>query len=473
MAEGPSCEGIEKTTRLFPKWKKRISDEYKFQNQLGSGGFAIVWLVNRISDHTQFACKVLPKPGAGQDLEDLKKEVEILQQLDHPNIVKFVDGFETTKRLYLVMEYCGGGDLLHRVVNKKQVQESDVKEYMAQLLDAVAYAHSKNVVHCDLKPENIMFVDDESDQIKLIDFGLSHIHQRFQWLSDVNGTPMYVAPEALDFRFSDAIDMWAVGIITFEMLFGHLPFDHDDPVECIALAAEGFRCENRPGKGAWFNSEIPVSKEAQNFIADTLQTNPRDRPTAEQALCHPWFQSEKAHKHIIHDSLIHIRKRYHLNKVQKFLKRLCRTADVNPWILNEVKKIFENEDVNHEGLLHWKGFLRAIKDIAHSDSAIFDKNDLRQLFDDIDESHEHAINVNQFLNWFAWEHISMQDDRLYHILKQVDKHEDGKIRRGAIERILANTKVGEEAMDALEPLFEENCINFHDLVIGLQNADMS
>ena len=79
-----------------------------------------------------------------------------------------------------------------------------------------------------------------------------------------------------------------------------------------------------------------------------------------------------------------------MNKIEKFLKRLCRQSDVNPWILQEVKEIFEKEDVNHEGLLHWKGFLRAIKDIAHG-SNVFDENDLKMLFDDIDEDHKHGI----------------------------------------------------------------------------------
>ena len=103
-------------------------------------------MISRIRSYFE----VISKPDAGNDLDDLKREVEILKKLSHPNVVKFVEGFETGRRIYLVMEKCEGGDLLHRMAKQNHIRESDVKSYIAQLLDAVAYAHSNDVVHCIL-----------------------------------------------------------------------------------------------------------------------------------------------------------------------------------------------------------------------------------------------------------------------------------------------------------------------------------
>ena len=166
------------------------------------------------------------KMSLGQ-IEDLKDEVRILCTLDHPNIVKYYETFEDTNYLYLVMEYCPGGELLTHLTKQGKLKggggEQRVVEVMESLLKAIAHCHASNIVHRDIKPENVMVGED--GEIKLIDFGLSQQtlskHSKMHMLV---GTPLYMSPQVIEGYYGRECDIWSLGVLMFLLLSGRLPF---------------------------------------------------------------------------------------------------------------------------------------------------------------------------------------------------------------------------------------------------------
>eukprot|EP00004_Rigifila_ramosa_P021615 TRINITY_DN5788_c0_g1_i3.p1 TRINITY_DN5788_c0_g1~~TRINITY_DN5788_c0_g1_i3.p1 ORF type:complete len:497 (-),score=115.81 TRINITY_DN5788_c0_g1_i3:147-1637(-) len=225
-------------------------------------------------------------------MDMLQRETRILETLDHPNIVKMVDVFETTTKIFYVLEYVPGGELFHAM--KKQDGFSEAKSIfiLKQILNALQYLHAQGFVHCDLKPENILLSDKDSDTpvVKISDFGLAQIVSPGQKLYAGGGTAAYVSPEVLLREgFGPAADMWAVGVITYILLCGFPPFfsmtsDKDEVLRAIK------ECKYKFLSPWWDN----ISPAARAFVAHCLQRVPEHRPTAASALRDPWILGEKS-----------------------------------------------------------------------------------------------------------------------------------------------------------------------------------
>jgi calcium-dependent protein kinase len=151
--------------------------------------------------------------------------VRILTKLDHPNIVKYYETYEDIKYMYLVMEYCPGGELFKRITQKNEsiFNESEAASIMKKLLRAINYCHSQGIVHRDIKAENIMYGKD--GEVKLIDFGLSKaVANKNSTLTTIAGTPFYMAPEVMDNDYNSQCDIWSLGVLMYVLLSGYMPF---------------------------------------------------------------------------------------------------------------------------------------------------------------------------------------------------------------------------------------------------------
>jgi len=189
-----------------------------------------------------------------------------------------------------VFELCEGGELYDRVQQKGFYPEQDAKILLRNLLDAIEYIHSKGIMHRDLKPENILLSSKTSDtDVKISDFGLAKVSKdyprRLPRSHSICGSDFYLAPEVIkQEEYGREIDLWSVGVILYVLLSGSLPFFHTVLHKLYRQIVE--RDLVFPSK-SWTN----VSKGAQNFILQTLQTRAGDRLTAEQARKHPWLRS--------------------------------------------------------------------------------------------------------------------------------------------------------------------------------------
>jgi len=160
-------------------------------------------------------------------LRSMHDEIEILNTLKHPNIIRMETTYEDKSTLYIVMELCTGGELFARIVQRGQYTEQDAAKVVKQILQALDHMHNdNNIVHCDLKPDNILFLDEKEDSpVKIIDFGMSKVLPRLKYLTTLCGTPYYTAPEVVqDRKYNHACDLWSVGVILYVMIFGYPPF---------------------------------------------------------------------------------------------------------------------------------------------------------------------------------------------------------------------------------------------------------
>lgn len=161
-----------------------------------------------------------------EDEEALRTEVEILERMDHPNIVKLRAVYDTPKTFYMVLELMTGGELFDRIVSKSKYSEMEASKVVRCLADALSYCHKRGVVHRDLKPENLLYTDaTDGAQIKIADFGLAKLLNQNKLMATACGTPGYVAPEILMGRpYTDKVDLWSLGVITYILLCGFPPF---------------------------------------------------------------------------------------------------------------------------------------------------------------------------------------------------------------------------------------------------------
>jgi serine/threonine protein kinase len=259
-----------------------FQQRYKLGRVIGCGAFSTVRLAVDRATGKEWACKMVTEEA---ERALLLREVDILQQLDHPNLLKYHEHFDTPENLYIITELLEGSDLLAALLERGSYSEDDAREIVRQMLRALVYLDSKGVAHRDLKMENIVLMaHDDSTQIKIIDFGLAdQLSREKSSFSEACGTPMYLAPEvATRTPYGTSCDVWAAGVVLFMLLSGDYPFQGDsvtELVKVIRLAQLQFK------DPVW---EI-TSSGAKDLVKMLLAADATERVTAEEALAHPWL----------------------------------------------------------------------------------------------------------------------------------------------------------------------------------------
>ena len=199
--------------------------------EIGHGHYGVVRKCMDRQTKEWYAIKSIRKSKVGR-VDVLKREIDILKEVHHPNIIQLVEVHEDEKYLHLVTELCTGGELFDRIIAKTEspeghFSERDAAKIVRCILDAIAYCHDvKGIVHRDLKPENFLFKDpSENAPIKIIDFGLSRYETQVGTMMKTKvGTPYYVAPEVLGREYTKSCDIWSIGVIAYILLCGYPPF---------------------------------------------------------------------------------------------------------------------------------------------------------------------------------------------------------------------------------------------------------
>ncbi len=272
--------------------------KYTMGRELGSGMAAVVYSATRVSDGHAVAVKKIDRtrlPAASQNR--LFVEVDILKSCHHKNIYKLFDVVEEGDSVYLVLELVEGGELFDRICEKEFYSESDARQCVRVVLEALCYLHRNDIAHRDVKPENLCCVDVLDDTaVKLVDFGLATRVGPSECKREFCGTGMYAPPEVFrEQHTSQKMDVWATGIVTYILLCGQPPFESDDhlmtKLEFLAHASGG------DVKNIWDD----VSEEAKSFVRGLLNPDVDKRPTAAAALKHEWMQGETVpKKHLRH-----------------------------------------------------------------------------------------------------------------------------------------------------------------------------
>ncbi|XP_053740857.1 death-associated protein kinase 2 isoform X2 [Synchiropus splendidus] len=279
-------------TRGMETFKQQnVEDFYDVGEELGSGQFAIVKRCTEKSSGLEYAAKFIKKRQSrasrrGVRREEIVREVEVLQQLQHPNVVALHDVYENRTDVVLILELVSGGELFDFLAQKESLSEEEATQFIKQILDGVEYLHQKSIAHFDLKPENIMLLDRTASlpRIKIIDFGLAHKIEDGADFKNIFGTPEFVAPEIVNYeQLGLEADMWSIGVITYILLSGASPFLGDTKQETLGnISAMNYDFDEE-----FFSN---TSELAKSFIRQLLEKNTRKRMTIQGALNHPWIK---------------------------------------------------------------------------------------------------------------------------------------------------------------------------------------
>jgi len=291
-AQNTSTTRTEKKSEIIDKTATQNSVEelYKVGEEIGRGAFSVVKKGTHKKTSEDVAIKFIEKKFVDkQDLMLLAREIDIMKKVDHANVLKLKEVFETDDTIALVMELVTGGELFYKIVEKGNYSEKDAANIVAQMINGVDYLHDQGIAHRDLKPENLLCSGEDDPEYRpfrvvIADFGLSKIFDSGEALETSCGTPDYVAPEVItaEGSYDKSVDMWSCGVITYVLLCGFSPFLSSTQT---GLFEKIIKVEYDFPDPEWTN----ISAEAKDFIRHLLVKDPNERWTAKQCKQHPWL----------------------------------------------------------------------------------------------------------------------------------------------------------------------------------------
>jgi len=255
-------------------------DFYRIGKILGKGAFGKVNLAVHKLTQCLCAVKSINKQFFSDESQTKKvmQEVVMLKKTRHKNIVRLYEYFETEKHILFVIEVCAGGDLLNYVRRRRRLKEDLAKCLFKQIIESLAYCHSKNILHRDIKLDNILL--DANGQVKLCDFGVGKIVKKDEKMTEQCGTPAYIAPEILRDQgyYGFAVDIWSSGVVLFAMLYRTVPFKANNMTELQQIIMR-----------ADYKLKDDISLEARDLLKGLLEPDPENRLAVAEILSHPWM----------------------------------------------------------------------------------------------------------------------------------------------------------------------------------------
>ncbi|KAF8690751.1 hypothetical protein HU200_041135 [Digitaria exilis] len=345
-------------------YDKDFEARYALGKLLGHGQFGYTFAAVDRASGDRVAVKRIDKnkmvlPVA---VEDVKREVKILKALQgHENVVHFYNAFEDDNYVYIVMELCEGGELLDRILAKKdsRYSEKDAAVVVRQMLKVAAECHLHGLVHRDMKPENFLFKSTKEDSpLKATDFGLSDFIRPGKRFRDIVGSAYYVAPEVLKRKSGPESDVWSIGVITYILLCGRRPFwdkTEDGIFKEVLKNKPDFR------RKPWPN----ITPAAKDFVQKLLVKDPRARLTAAQALSHDWVrEGGKASEIPLDISVLHnMRQFVKYSRFKQFALRALAST-LNSEELSDLRDQFDAIDVDKNGTISLEELKQALaKDV--------------------------------------------------------------------------------------------------------------
>ena len=452
---------------LIKEEKGDPSKKYKIIKRLGDGSYGTVYSVVNNQTGMSAAMKKIEKVKENEidDLE-IKNEIDILKNLDHPNIVKIYEFYDTLTDFYIVTEYCKRGELYGYI--KNYYSENQLAVLFYQVFSGLSYLHERHILHRDLKLENIMISDIEEDiktkenyfWIKIIDFGTAKIFKKNKNEKAVVGSSYYIAPEVLKQKYNEKCDSWSVGVILYMLIVGRAPFDGKNDDEIIESIKIGDYNKNHP-------KLLSRSKEVQNLVSCLLERKINKRLSALDALNHPFFTKfngralfsnfneseiqsyidnllnykfQSKFQQLVLAFVVHnipqsnetriILKlfRYFNTKgnckltKEELIIGLYKFRDKN--IVNEsIDDIFLMLDGDNNGYIEYEEFLRACID----KNTVLNNENLQYAFKFLDIDNSGILTVDKIMKVFVKKGNQTLKDIFKHSIEEVDKDNDGII----------------------------------------------
>ena len=441
---------------------------------IGEGAYGEVWKVRHKVLGKEFAMKIIEK-SPYCNIEEIQNEIEILKQLDHPNILKILDFHMSSNKFYIITDFCKEGELFNEIKKKERFSELETAFVIQQLLRAIRYCHKMRVIHRDIKPENIMIINRETNgflHIKLIDFGTAKIFSGGNnKQKGIVGTSYYIAPEVIKNNYDESCDLWSIGVIMYIMLIGNPPFFGDDDDSILLNVAIGkFDTTSEDFQN--------LSNNAKDLIKQLLKFNPSERITARNALKHPWFNTTEYKAEYYKINTINQNDvREMLNNLENYKSDNIIKCAVLAYLIHqnnnipqclEAIKLFNEIDLNQDGKLETNELEYAyIKYYGMNKDAARQKTNL--IFHNIDTDNNGYIEIEEFIRACINPSIFTSNNYLKFAFDYFDTNRSESISINEIEaKFYQNSKnKNGETKILIKNLFDQIDIN-HDGEISFE-----
>ncbi|XP_071700734.1 serine/threonine-protein kinase ATG1c-like isoform X2 [Rutidosis leptorrhynchoides] len=271
-------------------YRGRSVGDYVVGKQLGSGSFSVVWHARHMVHGTEVAIKEIQTGKLNKKLEEsLMSEIDILRNINHPNIIRLHDMIKEPGKIYLVLEFCRGGDLsvfIHK--RHGRIPKSTSVHFMQQLAAGLKVLRDNQIIHRDLKPQNLLLLTNEDNSmLKIADFGFARSLQPRGLAETLCGSPLYMAPEIMQLHKYDAkADLWSVGAILFQLVTGRTPFTGNNQIQLLQNIMKSTELQ--------FPLDVKdLSPECVDLCRKLLRQNPVERLTFDEFFTHPFFTQTK------------------------------------------------------------------------------------------------------------------------------------------------------------------------------------
>lgn len=463
------------TQTLVEETKGLPTMKYKVLSKLGDGSYGTVYLAINQTTKSQVAMKRIAKLDYTQEnqminvsnkneqsnllsKEDLiiKNEIDILRKLDHPNIVKIIEFYNTKNAYYIINDYCSQGELYNQI--KHKFSEIQLAVLFYQLFSGLCYLHDNNICHRDLKLENILISDIEKDLnngfdyfwIKIIDFGTATIFQKNKNEKAVVGSSYYIAPEVLKKKYNEKCDTWSAGVILHMLIVGKAPFDGGNDEQIISRIRKGL-----------FNTQNEVflssSPEVQDLIIKLLEVNVDKRLSAKEALEHPWFKkynAKRLYSNISPEKINEYLERLLSYKINSKFQQIALAFIVHNLPLNnetkDILKIFRLLNLSNNGKLTKDELKEGLN--KYSNKNEISNKIVNDLFFILDGANNGYIQYEEFLRACLDKKNLFTDEMLLYAFNFIDKDNANKITAAKIKECFKETNASDELF---QYMFEE------------------
>ena len=448
-----TSEFIVETSGFIGKRTGSIIDHYNFSNKLGSGAYGSVRIgIHKVTNQKR-AIKTIQKSSISEDMRQKTKffnEVDILKQINHPNVVKLYEFYEDENNYHLILEYVTGGELFDYIVRTRHLSEAIAANFMKQILTGVSYCHKNNIVHRDLKPENLLLDKPGPDAtLKIIDFGTSAIFDTKKLLTQKYGTSYYIAPEVLNMNYNEKCDIWSCGVILYIILSGKPPFYGKNDQEILRSILAG----HYSMKGVeWAR----ISAEAKSLISLMLEFNPKYRISADDAMNHPWILGLANMKETDIDqiSLANLQTFHAEMKLQYAILSFIAFQMVSKDDAKRLANAFSQIDKNKDGKLSKEELLDAYMQQMGKEAAA---EEVKKIMQEVDVNNSGFIDYAEFITACSAKEELLSKENIDSAFRILDADNSGKITAYELKEYLScDNNINKEVWEALIREVDQN-----------------
>lgn len=446
-----------------------VRSKYRIDpKEIGHGHYGVVRKCQNRDTGEFLAVKTIRKSKVKR-FEILRREIEILKTMDHPNIIRLVDIYEDEKFIHLVTELCTGGELFERIMAKTKSEEGhfseqDAAQVVKSLLSAMEYCHTvHNISHRDLKPENLLFSDKtEGSVLKIIDFGLSRYDDETNHMTTRVGTPYYIAPEVLERKYDKECDLWSIGVVMYILLCGYPPFYGTSDPEIFAAVRKAELTFPSPEWDA-------ISNEGKDLIRLLLQKNPANRLTARAAQQHVWFAKlpPTSIQTVTPQMKSNLKNFIGMNRLKKVALQII-AQQLQESEIEHLKQAFNRIDINGDGVLSISELEAAMADEGNKDIL----QEIQAIMAGIDVDNDDKIDANEFLAATLDMNVHIREENIRRAFNVFDVDRSGSISVSELEAVLGSAEMARQLLGDID-LNGDGVVSYDEFKAMMQGLSKS